>query len=49
MSMKSWEREQDEHHLSKRDSQEMAAIFIVAVIAMVLTGLALEAYSRVFA
>jgi len=46
--VKSWEAEQEEYRLSKRDSEEMAAICFAVVILMVLAGLAFELYSKIF-
>ena len=47
--MKSWDEEREEYFLSKRASEEMAAICFGVVGVMILLGLALEAYQRVCA
>lgn len=47
--MTRWERDQEDYLLSKRDSEEMAAILFAAVILMVLAGLALEVWDRFLA
>ena len=44
--MTHWDHEQEQYRLSKRDSEEMAAICFAGAILMVLFGLALELWQR---
>jgi len=42
----SWERDQEEYRLSKRDSQEAAAIIFVCIVVAALVALCGEIFTR---
>ena len=44
----SWERDQEEYRLSKRDSEETPAIIIVCIVIAALVALCVEGFTRVF-
>ena len=44
----SWERDQEEYILSKRDSAEAAAIIFACVVVAALVAFCVEVWSRVF-
>jgi len=43
-----WERDQEEYRLSKRDSEEAAAIIFALIVSATLVALCVEVWSRVF-
>jgi hypothetical protein len=46
--MNHWDREREEYLLSKRDSQEAAAIMFVLIVTAALVALCVEVWGRVF-